>query len=79
MTDPKPPADGYDASILDVLAGLDPPTPRPRAFNTFADDATFIAALNDVYARGGITANEMVEQLKEFRRQRLAGASPTEP
>jgi hypothetical protein len=47
MTDPETPAhDSYDASILEVLAGLDPPKPRPRAF-TRLDDASYISALND--------------------------------
>jgi hypothetical protein len=56
MTDPETPAhDSYDASILEVLAGLDPPKPRPRAFTTL-DDAGYIAALNDAYAQGRIIA-----------------------
>jgi hypothetical protein len=46
MTDPNTPAYDGDASILEVLAGLDPPKPRPRAF-TRLDDASYISALND--------------------------------
>jgi hypothetical protein len=72
MTDPKTPADGYDASILEVLAGLDPPTPRPQAFNTFADDASFIVALNNAHARGLLTTDKWAELLAQIGRADLA-------
>jgi hypothetical protein len=73
MTDPEiPPQDSYDTSILEVLAGLDPPTPRPRAFTTFVDDASYIAALNDAHTRGPLTADEMAELLAQIGRQDLA-------
>ncbi len=73
MTDPETPAhNGYNESILEVLAGLDPPAPQPQAFNTFADDASFIAALNDAHAGGLLTAHKRAELLAQIGRQDLA-------
>jgi hypothetical protein len=72
MTDPETPAhDSYDASILEVLAGLDPPKPRPWAFTTL-DDASDISALNDAYAQGRITVDEMAALLAQLKCQDLA-------
>lgn len=56
MTDPEPPFDGYDASILEVLAGIDPPAARSSVM--FGDKASCIAAIEDLFARGKITADE---------------------
>jgi len=72
MTDPKPPADGYDASILEVLAGLGPSTPRSQEFNTFPDDASFIAALNNAHGRGLLTADKRAKLLAQIGRADLA-------
>jgi len=67
MTGPKSPADnGYDASILEVLAGLDPPPPRSSAM--LGDEAGCIAAIDESYAREEIAADEMAAQLARLRR-----------
>ncbi len=70
MTDPKPPADGYDASILEVLAGID--TPPTRSSVMFGDKAGCIAAIEDLFARGKITSDEMAAQLAWLHRQDMA-------
>lgn len=71
MTDPEPPTDGYDASILEVLVGLAPPPPRSQEFNTFPDDASFIAAVNNAHTRGLLTADKRAELLAQIGRADL--------
>jgi hypothetical protein len=70
MTDLSPPADGYDASILGVLAGLDPPPTRSSVM--FGDKESCNAAIEDLFARGKITADEMAAQLAWLHRQDMA-------
>ncbi len=70
MTDLDRPADGYDASILEVLAGLAPPPPRSSVM--FGDKASCIAAIEDLFARGKITADEMAARLAWLHRQDIA-------
>ena len=70
MTDPEPPPDGYDASILEVLAGLEPPPSRSSVM--FGDKASCNAAIEDLFARGKITADEMAAQLAWLHRQDMA-------
>jgi hypothetical protein len=70
MTDLDPPADGYDASILEVLAGLAPPPPRSSVM--FGDRESCIAAIEDLFARGKITADEMAAQFAWLKRKDMA-------
>jgi hypothetical protein len=70
MTDPEPPSNGYDASILEVLAGLEPPPTRSSVM--FGDKGSCIAAIEDLFARGKLIAEEMAAQLAWLHRQDMA-------